>query len=264
MGTAVHIDADRCIGCGECVADCFPGVLRLDAGIAVVGGPCIKCGHCVAVCPTEAASIPEYGADDIEDIDRMPAIEPEQLLRAVKSRRSIRSYREEQLDCAVIEDMVQAARYTPTARNRQRTKIIIVQNELAEFKERLWDELPQVIEQLKQERSPYVRVFEQTYRNHRENGSDQLFFNAPAFVLVVTKNPWDGGLAAANMELAAVSHGAGVLHSGYLKRIISGNEPLESWLGIEGREIACCMLAGYPAVRYRRTAPRKAASVIVR
>ena len=264
MGIAVHIDAGRCIGCGECVDDCFPGVLRLEEGIAVVGGPCLECGHCVAVCPTEAASIPSYDMDDVESIEQTPALDPGELLHAVKARRSIRSYTDEQLDAAVIDDMVQAARYTPTARNRQRTKIVIVSEKLAEFKQLLWDELPQVVEQLIQERSPYARTFTQMHEAYRKNGTDQLFFNAPAFFLVVTKNPWDGGLAAANMELAAVAHGAGVLHSGYLKRIISGNKTLESWLGIEGKEISCCMLAGYPAVHYRRTAPRKPAPVIYR
>ena len=118
MGIAVHIDADRCIGCGECVDDCFPGVLRLEDGIAVVSGPCLECGHCVAVCPTEAASIPSYDMEDVESINRMPALNSSQLIRAVKSRRSVRSYTSETLDDAVIDDMIQAARYTPTARNR--------------------------------------------------------------------------------------------------------------------------------------------------
>lgn len=264
MGIAVHIDADRCIGCGECVDDCFPGVLRLEDGVAVVGGPCLECGHCVAVCPTEAASIPAYGMEDVESIDRMPALNSDQLLHAVKSRRSIRSYTGEALDDAVIDDMVQAARYTPTARNRQCTKIVVVKKGLAEFKQVLWDELPRVAERLAHERSPYARLFDRMHEAYRKTGEDRLFFDAPTFLLVVTDNPWDGGLAAANMELAAVAHGAGVLHSGYLKRIVSGNAVLESWLGIEGEEISCCMLAGYPAVAYRRTAPRKPASVILR
>lgn len=264
MGIAVHIDADRCIGCGECVDDCFPGVLRLEDGVAVASGPCLECGHCVAVCPTEAASIPSYDMEDVESIDRMLALNSSQLIRAVKSRRSIRSYTSETLDDAVIDDMIQAARYTPTARNRQRTKIVVVKKGLAEFKQMLWDELPQVAERLAQERSPYARVFDQMHEAYRKNSEDRLFFNAPTFFLVVTKNPWDGGLAAANMELAAVAHGAGVLHSGYLRHIVSGSKTLESWLGIEGKEISCCMLAGYPAVSYRRTAPRKPASVILR
>lgn len=264
MGIAVHIDADRCIGCGECVDDCFPGVLRLEDGVAVVGGPCLECGHCVAVCPTEAASIPAYGMEDVESIDRTPALNSDQLLHAVKSRRSIRSYTGEALDDAVIDDMVQAARYTPTARNRQCTKIVVVKKGLAEFKQVLWDELPRVAERLAHERSPYARLFDRMHEAYRKTGEDRLFFDAPTFLLVVTDNPWDGGLAAANMELAAVAHGAGVLHSGFLKRIVSGNAVLESWLGIEGEEISCCMLAGYPAVAYRRTAPRKPASVILR
>ena len=56
--------------------------------------------------------------------------------------------------------------------------------------------------------------------------------------------------------------GAGVLYSGYLMRSISASPRLLEWLSIGDKPIACCMLAGYPAVSYRRTAPRRKADVI--
>ena len=50
----IHIDSEKCIGCGACVADCFPEALALENGKAILKGTCIECGHCFAVCPSDA------------------------------------------------------------------------------------------------------------------------------------------------------------------------------------------------------------------
>ena len=82
--------------------------------------------------------------------------------------------------------------------------------------------------------------------------------------MIAADNPLDGGLAAANIENMAVAEGAGVLYSGYLARIIEACPVLKEWLGIPDTPLVCCMLAGYPAVTYKRTAPRKEADIVWR
>ena len=72
----------------------------------------------------------------------------------------------------------------------------------------------------------------------------------------------DAGLAAQNVEMMGVSLGLGMLYNGYLARVSDANEELKQWLGIGDRTIRACMLLGYPAVHYARTAPRKTADVI--
>ncbi len=63
-------------------------------------------------------------------------------------------------------------------------------------------------------------------------------------------------------ENMAVAEGAGALYSGYLQRTVSVSPKLMEWLGLEGRTLACCcMLLGYPAVKYQRTAPRKTGDI---
>ena len=262
----ITIEKEKCIGCGLCVKDCPAGKLKLEEKKAVYTPECIECGHCVAICPQAAVSIPEYDMDDVEEFENGSfAVEPEHFLRAVKFRRSIRSYSVKPLEREKVEKILQAGRYTPTAKNTQSCRFIVVQDELDQFKDLLWEEIPELAERMKTEFPQYAMLFKFMYRKRKKNpADDQLFFNAPACILIVSEHPLDGGLAAANMETMAVAEGAGVLYSGYLQRIIESSPKLKEWLGIAERRLACCMLVGYPAVTYRRTAPRKKADIVWR
>lgn len=260
----VTINQELCIGCGICAEDCFAEVIAMEAGKAKVEKSCIECGHCVALCPAEAVSIPEYEMEDIEPYNQASFdVKAENMLHAIKFRRSIRNYKPDKIEQDKAARVLDAGRYTATAKNRQGTRFIFVQEHLEEFKNMVWSTMPDVIERLKKEAPPYAENFTKYYeRWQKDSQDDKLFFNAPAFLLVATDNLLDGGLAAANMENAAVSEGLGVLYSGYLMRIISSSSTLTKWLETEGRQIACCMLLGYPAITYLRTAPRRKGDIV--
>jgi len=53
------VDADKCIGCGVCEANCAFGAITVENGIAVVGDTCTLCGSCVDSCEVEALHIEE-------------------------------------------------------------------------------------------------------------------------------------------------------------------------------------------------------------
>ena len=262
----ITIDEEKCIGCGLCEKDCPAGKIRVREGRAVYRPECIQCGHCVAVCPRNAVSIPEYDMADVEEYDRDTfEVKPENFLHSVKFRRSIRNYQKRKLEKDCLERILEAGRYTATAKNSQKCRFIVLQEELDAFRQKLWDQVPAMADRIKEEMPHYAMMFKFLYRRHRDNPEDDgLFFNAPAMILIATDNPLDGGLAAANIGKMDVSEGAGVLYCGYLMKIIEASPELKQWLGIPDTPIACCMLAGYPAVRYRRTAPRKKADIVWR
>ena len=60
----------------------------------------------------------------------------------------------------------------------------------------------------------------------------------------------------------AVAQGLGALYNGYLNYTIHLAPELKQWLGLEDKASYICMLLGYPAVDYVRTAPRKPADVV--
>lgn len=61
------VDAEKCIGCGICEANCAFGAITVEDGIAVVGDTCTLCGSCVDTCEVEALHI--EGADKAVQAD---------------------------------------------------------------------------------------------------------------------------------------------------------------------------------------------------
>ncbi len=60
----VHIDEEKCTGCGLCVTPCAEGAIELVNGKARVVSEvlCDGAGFCLSVCPTGALSIEEREA----------------------------------------------------------------------------------------------------------------------------------------------------------------------------------------------------------
>ena len=134
---------------------------------------------------------------------------------------------------------------------------MVVQDSLAEAKPLLWDCLKELLRE--QDLGIYrerMQAFCDAY--DADPANDRLFCHADTMMLVLADNPINGHLAATSMELLAQSMGVGVLYSGFLQRIIAASPRMMEFLGLDGKKTICaCMLFGYPAVTYQRTAPRK-------
>lgn len=260
----VEIDQSICIGCGLCASDCISLNIDIIEKKANVKKECFQCGHCVSICPVGAVTIPEYDMEDVEEYHRdIFSLSPESVLRAIKFRRSIRDYKSEGVKQKVLEQLLQAGRYTATAKNNQDCCFVFVQKELEQLKTMVWDYIEQIKapqgEKLSRDMLPYIAF---NRRRKADPKDDYLFRNAPVVLFITSDWPLDAGLAAQNIETMATALGLGVLYNGFLARIADVNEDLKQWLGIDGKQIKACMLLGYPNIQYKRTAPRKKAQVI--
>lgn len=257
----VSISAKKCIGCGLCVKDCFYQVLSIKDGKATVSGNCFQCGHCVAVCPAKAVSISDLPMEEVREYDESCKMDPENLLHFMQFRRSVRQFKNEPIPQFLLETIIEAGRYTPTAGNRQDVSYIVVRDAMEQIKPILWNTLKKMLESGKM--GPYAPLLKVVCdRYDADPKDDRLFCNADTMMLVLTENPMNGGLAATSMELMAQSLGVGVLYSGFLQRTIMVSETVKKLLGIqENQHISAVMLMGLPDVKYQRTAPRKPAKV---
>ena len=224
---------------------------------------CIQCGHCVAVCPTGAISIPEYDMDEVEPVSGgISELRPDVLLRAIKSCRSIRHFQDKPVDMADIEQIVAAARYTPTGSNRQEVEYILVRDRIPELIRTTLSALTDIPKNPPTGVSDYLI---ERYRNrwpemerlYLEQGTDPLFYRAPAVLVFTGTNVIDTALAASNAELMVHALGLGCVYVGFME-ITGKTGRIREFFSLEqGRDLVCCLAIGHPDIRFFRTAPRE-------
>ncbi|MCR4926238.1 MAG: nitroreductase family protein, partial [Clostridiales bacterium] len=250
MGIKVSVNEEKCVGCSSCVKDCPAKVLYIENSKAKVkDGACIDCGHCFAVCPSNAVSMKNYNCEDCHAVTSMAELDSETLLNAMKSRRTIRQYKDKEVEPEKIEKILEAGRYSPTGANSQNVAYTILgskQNDLEK-------------ECVKMFRTGVGLggIFSSDLKGFFVD--DNFFFKkAPLVIVVSGKDEVNASLASAYMEIMAESLGLGVLYSGFFVGCSRINPKIKSMLELpKGHKAVTCMIIGYPDVKYQRIAPRK-------
>ena len=173
----IRIEKERCIGCGACIKDCPASAIRMTEEKAEAYKDCLLCGHCVAICPSEAVSIPEYDMEDVEAYDKDTfTLKAEYYLHAVSSAEASATSSRKRLSARRQKD----TKGRPLYCHRQEPAgvyIRIYPEQLDEFKELVWKEMPSILEELKQNAPDYARAFELFYLKWKRNPKDDTFFS---------------------------------------------------------------------------------------
>ena len=250
----VSVDPSRCIGCKLCVSDCPTSAIRMLDGkaVATMQG-CIVCGHCQAICPQAAVSI--SGFDEApEEITPEMHVDPGKLLGQLKARRSVRQFSAREIAPELIDQIIEAGRYTPTGTNSQNVSYAVLREHISDY------EAPAIhtFQRLK-------RVIDLVYSGTRNIQIDDhfLFKNAKAVIVIKGEDKVNAALAASSMELIAQSLGLGVFYSGFFTMVLRVSPKLRKKLGIRrGEQAVTTLVLGYPAVKYQRTAQRETPDVL--
>ncbi len=290
MATPVVVDAALCVGCGLCVRSCPTKTLALEAKKAVVTDQaCLTCGHCQAACPEGAVAVvgldPFAGsfATVTTGSDWLaPGLgDPGELIRLMRSRRSVRSYLERPVPREALLDLVRAGISAPSGHNSQKWAFTLLPDRpavtfLGEALARFFRKLNAMAA------NPVIRLamrlvgrpdLDDYYREHyhsvaqalalwERDGTDRLFHGAPA-AIVVTSRPGascpaeDALLAAQNMLLAAHAMGIGTCLIGYAVAAMQHDRKIQESLGIGREETVYAVIAlGYSTERYHKVAGR--------
>jgi nitroreductase/NAD-dependent dihydropyrimidine dehydrogenase PreA subunit len=257
------IDADVCRRDGICVAECPMSIIEL-RDEARVPGPvpgaaerCIDCGHCVAACPHGAFSHRAMAAADCPPVRDDMAFTTAQVEHLLRSRRSVRVYRRDEVAPGRLESLIRVARYSPTATNAQRVAWVVFSG-----RERVRGIAELVIERLRvllAEGHPLAGP----YRFERmiaawDAGTDPVCRDAPALVAVHAPRDYppsavDCASALAYFDVAAPSFGLGACWAGYLMLALLLCPALALELDLpEGHACFGIMMVGYPKHAYRR------------
>ncbi len=262
-----QVDKEKCIRCGLCAKDCpvdiismdnlFPSVIReKEAG-------CIGCQHCLAVCPTGALSILGHNPQDsIELKGNLPS--PDKLELLMKGRRSVRYYREENLDPQLVERLLQVAAHSPTGVNCQEVCFGLIDNKEAMdvFRNEVYTELAALFR--RGDLSEKYAFFGKFADLWFEKKTDVIFRGAPHLLVATAPNDCvtpipDCLISLTYFDLFAQSLGVGTVWNGYAKWAIDDVVPaLRDRLGVpRDHLLGFVMSFGAPDIEYQRTVERE-------
>lgn len=262
----ISITPDLCTRCGSCIRDCIVEVLKFDdAGYPVLttqNAPfCIHCQHCLAICPTGALSCDGVSAAECAPIASVP--DPAQMRNLIRQRRSIRSYRPENLPSETIAELKEMLSWAPTGCNDHRLFFTVIEDksEMEFFR----TELNRILKWLI--RTGIMRLIYPNYKRYLseiEHGRDVIFRNAPHMIVAATPrnapckeaDPW---IALTQFDLHAQTLGVGSCWCGFAVYAFRWCGGLRKRLRLPaGYRVGAVMLFGTPAVRYARsTKPEK-------
>lgn len=258
------VDEKACTRCGLCVADCPARIIAMaDGGYPAIApdkeASCYRCQHCLAICPTAAVSILGLKPENSRPLTgNYPA--PEQLETLIKGRRSVRRYREENLEPDLLQRLLEVAWHAPTGVNSRQVRFTVVDDraKLAVLRDEVMAGLGRLVrENALPEGLGFFADFVQLWE---EKGIDTLFRGAPH--LLVASVPKDVPsplpdclIALSYLELYAQTNGVGTVWDGLAKWAINDLVPeTRRRLGIpDDHLVGYCMAFGRPAVHYART-----------
>ncbi|MFV0440807.1 MAG: nitroreductase family protein [Lachnospirales bacterium] len=260
--STIKVDKDKCVGCNLCSTDCPMKIIEVKDNLArILKEDCLKCGHCLSVCPKNAITIEEYDMNEIiEGNIEKEHIDSDKLMKHLMLRRSVRQYTKIPVEREKIKKIIEAGRYTATARNRQNVRYIVIDRDI----NRLEDLGLKTFKKLSKLALPLSKVVKLPYDFSKMNiDRGFLFHEAPAIILVVSSSTLDAGLASTSMELMAESLGLGTLYVGLFTAPANKSKEIRKLLKIEKNEkIVSCLALGYPDVKYYRSAPKKKANIM--
>jgi nitroreductase/NAD-dependent dihydropyrimidine dehydrogenase PreA subunit len=284
----IQIDAERCRQCGTCVQVC-PTLFEQDTKGTVPHvldtARCTECGHCVAMCPDEAIAHSSFPPGSITPIqpERLP--DTGQLMELLRSRRSIREFRSKPVERALIEQIVEAARFAPSAHNVQSTEYIVVQDpailkqivELTIAQYRRWRNLLS---------NPIVRpitrltmgaagqaMLNEISKNFTdlidqyEQGHDPILREAPTLLIFYADRHvgfagTNANLALQNASLVCETLKLGAFYAGYVVAGSNFNARLARLLKLPpNHKIYAGLAIGYPRFHYKNWIERKPAQI---
>jgi nitroreductase/NAD-dependent dihydropyrimidine dehydrogenase PreA subunit len=261
------IDQKECRRDGLCVAECPAKIIEI---IGEEGFPtpitgadelCINCGHCVSICPHEALSLKTMSPKDCLPLRKEQLLSPEQCEHFLRSRRSIRNYKEKRVSRDLLQKLIEIARYAPTGHNSQSVNWLVIEDS-TEVR-RLGGLVADWMRSLLSDNSEFaLSMHMDRVVDSWDKGIDRILRGAPHLVVAhglstMTASHSSCFIALTYLELAAPSLGLGTCWAGYFTAAATFYPPLQKALALpQGHQTYGATMIGYPKYSYQRMPPR--------
>jgi nitroreductase/NAD-dependent dihydropyrimidine dehydrogenase PreA subunit len=246
------IDTDKCNFCKSCVKECPLENFSITTEERQIefdsSQDCILCGHCIAVCPEKAIKYKDLNGDAVDFGEPIYTISNQELKKLFLSKRSIRQYKNKDVEKETIEQIIKCMSYAPVAMNKHSLKCLAISD-----KQKINELIDSIIDAIEEVEERDV------YKKKRENGIDPFFYKAPHILILHSNNDWDSTNAIITITYAmlyAETIGIGSCWIGGVQMFLNENKKIkEKVLGIKDK-IYGFMIFGYPAVNYYCSPPR--------
>ena len=264
------INSETCSRCGLCAAECPAGCIvfaeeELPVPHEKKYAYCLDCGHCMAICPTASIQLSRF-TNEAEKLDKELKITAEQSAQFLKSRRSVRSFKNERLGRDLLKGLLDLAEYAPSGHNARP-----VDWSVAATSEKVQVVAEAIIDWMRGEVEAQTPLAERLHLpgivKAWDNGVDMICRNAPT--LAVAHGPKqgvtpleDGVIAITYLELAATGAGLGACWCGYGLLAARYDAKVRRALGVpKGETVYGALMLGKPVRRYQYAPPRPEADV---
>ena len=253
MKIDVVVDENKCIVCGDCISKCTNYRISIvDGQIHISDDNCNLCGHCQAVCKQKAIKVYSDSLSD-EDYNFSLKISSEDMSNYMRSRRSIRMYKENEIPINILEEIMDTVRFAPSAINIQDTKWTIINGK--EKCDKLESLMIDYLKENLKNQTPLSQTINiegiiQSY----QDGKNPLLRGAPTIIVAkTTEGPYtntNATIATTYLELLLPSYNLGSCWAGFLK-MCSEYPPIKEYLKINNNEhMAEGLMVGYPNEEY--------------
>lgn len=289
----IEINLAKCNGCGLCVSVCKDFSFQIvDQKVALTANPvfgCVGCGHCMAICPTGAIQIfgRELSPDDLFKLPKKEtAADYDQLFNLLKIRRSVREFKEEHVEKALIGKIINAASTAPMGIPPSDVNILILDS--PEKVRKFSEDFCLYLENIKWFVSKwflalmrpflskanndlftrFVRPLFDIYIGNMKKGIDTVTYDAPLamyFYGSPYSDPADPLIAATYAMIAGESLGLGTCMIGGIHPMIQNGKKAKQFREKHGIKFASreglFVIFGHPKVNYSKGIHRTFASV---
>jgi nitroreductase/NAD-dependent dihydropyrimidine dehydrogenase PreA subunit len=267
------VDQAKCHRDGICAQECPGGLIKMnDQGPIPVDDAkqrCINCGHCVAVCPYGALSLRKMPVEQCPPSPKNWRLKPEQVEPFLKGRRSIRVYKDQNVEREIMMKIVDMARYAPSGVNFQPVRWLVV-HDRQEVK-RLAGVVVDWMRSAVRDQLPVAQMLGMNRLiSAWDAGYDPICRNAPHLVVAYAHQqdrtaPGACPIALTYLELAALPYGVGTCWAGYFQLAATMSPAVQAALALpEGHQSYGAMMIGYPKFEYQRIPLRNEAQVMWR
>ncbi len=269
------VDTEECNSCGMCSEECPAGVIFIAERGAMPslapGGEwrCINCGHCVAVCPRGALSRGTMKPEECVPISKKLLPTAEQVEHFLKSRRSIRVYKEKPVKREVLTRLIDIARYAPSGANVQPVQWLVIEDskEVKRLGRMVIDWMRSMAgEAPGQAETSQFKLIVAAW----DLGMDVVMRGAPHLIVAHAQRGFglsqvDCCIALTYLELAAYSLGLGACWNGFFQMVAAASPAIMEALALpEDHRLYGAMLVGHPKYRYRRIPLKKEPTIVWR